>query len=179
MSWVLPDRVSGKILDMLQAGAEGLAALKSGRAVLLITLSSVAQWLLNGLIAYTALKAFHIPVTVTSGLIVTGVTAIGVTVPSTPGYFGVIQYCFRISMAAQGLSVDPSLVLGASLYYHISMYIPVTLSGLYFLNSLGLHFSDMTRAAHVPSDADAVDSDATNAGEITQDAPLPGEKPAV
>ncbi|MEQ9410608.1 MAG: lysylphosphatidylglycerol synthase transmembrane domain-containing protein [Fuerstiella sp.] len=167
MSWVLPEAIWSKILEMLRAGAHGLSALKSGKMVLLITLSSFAQWLLNGLLAYTALRAFHVPVTLTSGLIITGVTAIGVTIPSTPGYFGVIQYCFRISMAAQGLKVDPSLVLASSLYYHICMYIPVTTLGLYYLHSLGLSVSDLTKAADEGEHAslDAVDSDVSDTGE--------------
>ncbi len=149
IGWVpfIPKSLTGKILDMLRAGAHGLAALRSGRTVLLIMLNSIAQWLLNGLLAYTALRAFHVPVTPTAGMIITGVTAIGVTIPSSPGYFGVIQYCFAISMAAQGLDFDPSLVLGASLYYHISMYIPVTVLGLYYLNSLGMRVSDLNKLA--------------------------------
>ncbi|MDG1895530.1 MAG: lysylphosphatidylglycerol synthase transmembrane domain-containing protein [Fuerstiella sp.] len=157
IGWVpfIPKSLTGKILDMLRAGAHGLAALRSGRTVFLIMLNSIVQWLLNGLLAYTALRAFHVPVTPTAGLIVTGVIAIGVTIPSSPGYFGVIQYCFAISMAAQGLDIDPSLVLGASLYYHISMYIPVTVLGLHYLHSLGMRVSDLNKVADDPVDQDS------------------------
>jgi uncharacterized protein (TIRG00374 family) len=144
----LPSKLSMGVLDMLLKGADGLAALRSGKAVLLITVSSLFQWLLNGLIAYFALRAFHIDVTPATGLIVTGVTAFGVTIPSTPGYFGVIQMCFQVSMNAQQIRPDPSLVLGASVYYHMSMYIPVTMLGLYFLHQSGLSLKDLRRAAN-------------------------------
>lgn len=147
----LPDKLSSGLLDMLKKGADGLAALKSGKAVFLITVSSLAQWLVNGLIAYVALRAFHIDVTLATGLIVTGVTAFGVTIPSTPGYFGVIQVCFQVSMNAQQIQPDPSLVFGSSIYYHISMYIPVTMLGLYFLMQSGLSFRDLRRAADADS----------------------------
>ena len=160
MGWVLPQGIAEKILGMLRAGADGLAALKSGKMVALIALSSLAQWLLNGLIAYVALKAFHVPVTPTAGLIVTGVTAFGVTIPSTPGYVGVIQYCFKISIAAVGLDVNPSLVFASSLYYHLCMYIPVTGLGLYYLFSQGLRLRDLANAAE--TQAVAVDSESTN-----------------
>jgi uncharacterized protein (TIRG00374 family) len=180
MSWVLPHRISEKILGMLRAGADGLASLKSGKMVALIALSSLAQWLLNGLMAYTALKAFHVPVTPLTGLIVTGVTAFGVTIPSTPGYFGVIQYCFTISMKAQGLDVNQSLVLAASLYYHISMYIPVTGLGLYYLSSLGLTIGDLTKAAVVDDEddktCDADASDFTAPNPATDSIALPDTK---
>jgi len=154
MKWFpfLPARLSMGVLDMLLKGADGLAALRSGKAVFLITISSLLQWLLNGLIAYFSLRAFHIDVTPATGLIVTGVTAFGVTIPSTPGYFGVIQMCFQVSMNAQQIRPDPSLVLGASVYYHMSMYIPVTMLGLYFLHQSGLSLKDLRRVAKSADD---------------------------
>ena len=143
----LPSKLTAGILDMLRKGADGLAALRSGKAVFFIVVTSLVQWLLNGMIAYVALKAFHIDVTLATGLIVTGVTAFGVTIPSTPGYFGVIQMCFQVSMKSQQIEPDPSLVLGASVYYQMSMYIPVTMLGLYFAQQLGLSFKDLQRVA--------------------------------
>ncbi len=143
----LPAKLSTGVLDMLSKGADGLAALRSGRDVFFIAVTSIVQWLLNGLIAYVALRAFHIDVTLATGLIVTGVTAFGVTIPSTPGYFGVIQLCFQISMNTQQPRPDPSLVLGASLYYHMSMWIPVTVLGLYFAQQFGLSLKDLRRTA--------------------------------
>lgn len=148
----MPAKLSSGLLEMLRKGGEGLVALKSGKAVFLIVLTSLLQWLLNGLIAYVALLAFHIDVTPATGLIVTGVTAFGVTVPSTPGYFGVIQVCFELSMKAQQLKPDPSLVFGSSVYYHMSMYIPVTMLGLYFLQQSGLSLKDMRKVTEKPQD---------------------------
>ena len=149
LSWFpfLPAKLATGLLEMLRTGGDGLAALRSGRAVVLITVSSLAQWLLNGMIAYVALKSFHIDVTPATGLIVTGVTAFGVTIPSTPGYFGVIQMCFQVSMSAQRIQPDPSLVLGASLYYQLSMFIPVTLLGWYYMVQSGLSLKDLRREA--------------------------------
>ncbi|MBC7965564.1 MAG: flippase-like domain-containing protein [Fuerstia sp.] len=154
----LPAKLSTGLVEMLRKGGDGLIALKSGKAVLLIVVTSLLQWLLNGLIAYVALRAFHIDVTPATGLIVTGVTAFGVTIPSTPGYFGVIQMCFQVSMNAQQVKPDPSLVLGASVYYQMSMYIPVTMLGLYFLHQLGLSLKDLQKAAEKP-DKPAVPTD--------------------
>ncbi len=157
LSWFpfLPAKLTTGILEMLLKGADGLAALRSWKTVLLIAASSLLQWLLNGMIAYVALRAFQIDVTMATGLIVTGVTAFGVTIPSTPGYFGVIQMCFQVSMNAQQIRPDPSLVLGASVYYHMSMYIPVTMLGLYFLQQSGLSLKDLQRA----KETDAATSD--------------------
>ena len=35
-------------------------------------------------------------------------------------------------MDAQGIDVDQALVVGASMYYQLSMYIPVTALGFYY-----------------------------------------------
>jgi uncharacterized protein (TIRG00374 family) len=120
----LPPSLTKKIVEMLRTGADGLGSLRSVRSVTAIIVSSMVQWLLNGMIAFVALRAFGIPVSLATGLIVTGVTAVAVTIPSSPGYFGVIQVAFRLSMEAQANPPDPALVLGSSFYYHLSMYIP-------------------------------------------------------
>ena len=64
MSWFpfLPSKLTTGVIEMLRNGAQGLASLRSGRAVFLIAVSSLGQWFINGLIAYVALKAFHIDV---------------------------------------------------------------------------------------------------------------------
>lgn len=157
----LPHSLTGKVTDMLRTGAQGLHALRNGRTVFLIAVNSLLQWSLNGAIAYVALRAFGIDVSPATGLIVTGVTALGVTVPSTPGYFGVIQICFAVSMGAQLVKPPASLVLGASLYYHISMYIPVTVLGLYYLHQMGLHLKDLSSAAEHSTDP-STNGDAAN-----------------
>jgi len=143
----LPAFLTRGIVDMLRKGADGLMALKSAKAIILISLNSMVQWLINGMIAWIALRSFQIDVTPAAGLIVTGVTALGVTIPSTPGYFGVIQLCFSVALQAQETRPDPSLVLGASVYYQLSMYIPVTVLGLYYLNQAGLSLSRLQTAA--------------------------------
>jgi glycosyltransferase 2 family protein len=173
LSWFpfLPHSLTGKVTDILRTGAEGLHALRSGKTVFLVAVNSLVQWSLNGALAYVALKAFGIDVSLATGLIVTGVTALGVTIPSTPGYFGVIQVCFAVSMNAQAVKPPASLVLGSSLYYHMSMYIPVTLLGLYYLHRAGLQLKDLSSAAEHSTDADVDTAPETdNLGESSTSA---------
>jgi len=113
----------------------------------LIVVNSLAQWVLNGLIAWAALRAFHVDVRPSDGLIITAITAIAVMVPSTPGYLGVIQGAFKVSLVAMGIGADPSHVFAASVYYHMTMYIPVTALGLMFLTRQGMSLKDLTTAA--------------------------------
>ncbi|MBL8813770.1 MAG: flippase-like domain-containing protein [Planctomycetaceae bacterium] len=143
----IPKFLTVGVIDLLRRGAEGLMSLKNAKSIVLISLNSIVQWLINGLIAWIALRSFQIEVTPAAGLIVTGVTAAGVTIPSTPGYFGVIQLCFSIALQIQETPPDPTLVLGASVYYQLTMYIPVTILGMYYLNQAGFSLRKLQDAA--------------------------------
>ena len=141
----LPVKLTHLVLEMMQSGAQGMAAMKSIRLSFWIIWTSFAQWAVNGLTVFVALWSFEIDVTPLAALVVLGVTAFGVTVPSTPGFFGVIQLCFWISLQAFGVSKADAFA--ASIYYQLSQYIPVTLIGLYFSNREGLKLSEAEREA--------------------------------
>ncbi len=135
------------LVSMMESAGEGLNVLRSVRAILAIVLNSFVQWVLNGLIAYLALQAFQIPVAPTDGLIFTAILAVAVMIPSTPGYFGLVQGAFKMSVLVLGIHASESRVFAASMYYHMSMYIPVTLTGLYFLSNENLRLRDLGRIA--------------------------------
>ncbi|HTN02399.1 MAG TPA: lysylphosphatidylglycerol synthase domain-containing protein, partial [Planctomycetaceae bacterium] len=143
MEWIpfLPAGLKKKIAGMLESGAEGLASLKDVRLLAGILATSQAQWLLNGLTVHLALWSFGIHVDPLVSCIVLGVTAFGVTVPSSPGYFGVIQLCFMAVL--KFFTKDETAVFAASIYYHMIQYIPVTLIGLWYFNTTGLKIADV------------------------------------
>ena len=136
-----------KLVSIVTSAGEGLNALRSVPAIVAIALNSLVQWVLNGLIAFLALRAFQVPVTPADGLIMTAILAIAVMIPSTPGYFGLIQGAFKASILALGINTNQSHVFAASMYYHMSMYIPVTLTGLFFLNKEGLRLRDLSKVS--------------------------------
>ena len=126
---------------MLETGADGLASLKSTRLLLGILLTSFGQWFLNGLNIYLAIRAFGFEISPMIAAVVLGVTAFGVTVPSSPGYFGVIQICFMLVL---NLFVeDTTSVFAASVYYHMSQWIPVTFVGMFFFLRAGYRMADI------------------------------------
>lgn len=141
----LPEKLIHLVLEMMKSGAHGMASMKSLRLSFGIIWTSIAQWIINGLSIYVALWSFEIEVTPLAAFVVLGVTAFGVTVPSTPGFFGVIQLCFWISLQAFGVSKADAFA--ASVYYQLSQYIPVTLIGLYYSNREGLKLSEAEQEA--------------------------------
>lgn len=141
----LPEKLTHLVLEMMRAGALGMASMKSKRLTMGIIWTSFAQWAINGLSIFVALWSFNIQVSPFAAFVVLGVTAFGVTVPSTPGFFGVIQLCFWLSL--KGFGVSQADVFAASIYYQLSQYIPVTLIGLYFSNREGLKLSEAEKEA--------------------------------
>ncbi len=155
----LPVKLTHLVIEMMQAGAQGMAAMKSIRLSVGIIWTSFAQWAINGLSILVALWSFDIQVTPLAAFVVLGVTAFGVTVPSTPGFFGVIQLCFWVSLQAFGVSKADAFA--ASIYYQLSQYIPVTLIGLYYSNREGLKLSDAEKEAEKElEELEGLDSDA-------------------
>ncbi len=139
-----PAGLRSKLCGIMETGADGLRSLHNPRLVLGIMFSSIAQWALNCLMIHLALWSFGLRESLLVSCIVMGVTAFGVTVPSSPGYFGVIQLCFMTVLKL--FTQDEAAVFGASIFYHLGQYIPVTITGLICFNATGLKMGDIQSA---------------------------------
>jgi len=132
----IPAGLAQKILGILTAGAQGLAALKDIRLLLGAIVISITKWGLNAFLIWVSLWSFGIVVSPLVAIVLMGIVAFAVAVPASPGFFGVIQACFTTLPVLTGRSLDPAAVFAASIYYHLGQYIPVTLTGLvYFVKS--------------------------------------------
>lgn len=138
-------RWQDKLCELLTLAATGLQSLKNPRMLGSILVGSFAQWLLNAAMVHLALWAFGLRVSLTVSAIVMGVVALGVVVPSSPGYFGVIQICFLTVLKLFGY--NPADIFAASVFYHLAQYIPVTVTGLLFFNMTGLSISEVEARA--------------------------------
>ncbi len=147
LAWVplLPAGLRRKLTETLEAGASGLASLKQPKLLTGIVLSSLAQWLLNAAMVHLSLWSFGIHVSGAVSCLVVGVTAFGVTVPSSPGYFGVIQLCFMTVLKV--FVDDQPAVFAASVYYHLAQWIPVTLIGFVYFVRSGMTLREVNAAA--------------------------------
>jgi glycosyltransferase 2 family protein len=144
----VPETWREKIDRLLETAAAGLASLKSPMTLLLIVVVSLLQWALNGAMMYLALRSFGVDVPISAAMVLLGVVALGVAVPASPGFFGVIQVCFTDTL--QIFPVNRAAVLAASIYYHILQYIPVTLLGLLWLNRSGFQMREVTAESSLP-----------------------------
>ncbi|WP_197453436.1 lysylphosphatidylglycerol synthase transmembrane domain-containing protein [Caulifigura coniformis] len=146
----LPKGLAAKLAGLLESAADGLHSLHSPGLLIGIFGSSLAQWALNGWMMYLALQSFGIHESPWVSCILLAAVAFGVTVPSTPGYVGVIQALFWLVL--RQFTDDKAGVLGASIVYQFAQWVPVTVLGLYFFSRTGLKVSQVQQAAETTPD---------------------------
>jgi uncharacterized protein (TIRG00374 family) len=118
----------------------GLGVLRSPARFAAVFFWALAHWLVNGLAFWIAFKAVTIDVPFSAANFLQGIIAIGVALPSSPGFFGVFESFATVGLAVYG--VPRSQAVSWAIGFHILAFIPITAIGLYYFARLGLHFSD-------------------------------------
>ena len=141
----LPTKLFHRVDEIMGSTAQGLSSIKNAQTAFWIALTSLLQWTLMGAMVYISLVSLGLWLNPLASIVTTGVSALGAAIPSTPGYFGVIQLAFWVSL--QMFGVEQADAFASSVYFHLSQYIPVTLVGLYYANRLGLGLKQIEKRA--------------------------------
>lgn len=141
-------------VQALEAFAGGLGVLRHPARFVEVLFWAIVHWLLNGFAFWLAFKAVGITAPFSAALLVQGLIAIGVAVPSAPGFFGVFEYIGQQGLGLYGVGAVQATSWAVG--FHILTYIPITLIGIYYFARLGLHFSDLDRARDAAGAAEAV-----------------------
>jgi len=147
-----------KLVDLANHVAIGTTSLRQGHLLLALIVNSLLQWSCNCLMIYIALMSFGIDTPFSATLILLGGLVFAVTIPSSPGFFGLIQVTFVKTLDI--FSVSEGDAFAASIYYHLLQYVVVTAVGLFFLMRSGLSLSQIQK--------EVGQSDAEN-GNVNQD----------
>ena len=144
----VPNGVVDRVIGLAESGAVGLAALRQPALLLQIGLNSLLQWALNGIMIWLSLWSFGVTVSPAVAALVLAAVAFGVTLPSTPGYFGVLQGAFVLAMSGlPDFESQRGQVVAASIAYHAMQWVPVTAVGLYGFRRSGLTRAELTTDA--------------------------------
>jgi len=157
---LVPQRLTEKISRVLERGALGLAALKDPRLVIVIMGLSLVKWGLNGLLVLLSLWSFGLPHTFPIAMVLLGAIAFGISIPSSPGYVGVMQAIFMEVM--QFFTDNREGVFAASIYFQFTQWIPVTIAGLTCFALTGMSLKQIEATApstEQPADDTPVESD--------------------
>jgi uncharacterized protein (TIRG00374 family) len=125
---------------IIHAFSEGLGVLRSPRRFAAVFFWALVHWLVNALAFWIGFKAVGIDVPFSAANFLQGIIAIGVALPSSPGFFGVFEAAAKVGLEVYG--VTGGLAVSWAIGYHVLSFIPITVIGLYYFARLGLHFSD-------------------------------------
>jgi uncharacterized protein (TIRG00374 family) len=137
--------VAAKASGVLEAFASGLGALRSPALMLEITWWTLLHWLLNGVAFWCGFMALGIDAPFTAALFIQGLIAIGVALPSSPGFFGPFELAGKAGLALYG--VPAAQAVSWALGFHILSFIPITVLGAWYFTRMHLHVSDLKGAA--------------------------------
>jgi uncharacterized protein (TIRG00374 family) len=139
---LMPKKAAEAIAEMFRSFIEGLGAMRSPRLVLAGFVWSLVHWLWGALALYVGMLAFDITEPGFLGAVfLQGVMAFIVSVPSSPGFFGLFEAGARIALTPFG--VPAGLALSYALAFHITTFTPVTVLGLFYLGRLGLSWGEV------------------------------------
>jgi len=129
-------RVAGSLID----GLSGITTLRLGPPLLLwsaIIWADIAAYYWLVLLAFDPGQPF------VAGLAVSSVTALGMTIPSSPGYIGVFEFFTRETMSLFGM--EPETALSYALVAHAVVYVVFTLLGLVSMIQQNLTYSEIQK----------------------------------
>lgn len=135
--------------DALRSFAAGLSILRSPTHFASVFGWTLLHWLVQPLAFWLAFKAVGIPdVPWSAALLVQGAIVVGVSVPSSPGYFGLFEIAAAATLPLYGVSTTAATTW--AVVFHVASFIPITLIGAHYFARLGIKMSDVGAAASAP-----------------------------
>jgi uncharacterized protein (TIRG00374 family) len=133
-----------RLLALLGTMTEGLRGVRAPHHAIPLALSSLAIWLALALSVWTAMHAAHLDLPLVASWVVLAFLGLGVSLPSSPGFVGVIQAATVLALAL--FAVPRAEALSFSLLFHASQFFPVTAVGLVCLLLEHVSLADAARA---------------------------------
>lgn len=138
-------RMAGSLID----GLSGVTTLRQGPRLLLF---SAAIWIVISAYYWIVLLAFDPAQPPVAGLAVCSVTALGMTVPSSPGFIGVFEALARETLGLFGMAPEPALSYAFAA--HLIIYVIYSVLGVIGMQQQNLTVSDVQRRIATPSEAE-------------------------
>ncbi len=156
---LLGDRLGGRVRSALESFRSGLLILKSPRQLVQATALTVLMWACITFVIWMCIRSARLPETApvppSASLVLLVVIAIGVMIPSGPGFVGTMQAASVLGLAVVGFH-HKDQALSFSILYHATQWFPVVAVGLIFLfrENLSLRrIQDLSRSAQEQEEA--------------------------
>lgn len=124
-------RLATRIVSLIEAVRQGLGVLRTPARLVGVIFWSLVLWLVNALAFYVGFAAFDIPVSYLGALLLQGLLILGISIPSTPGFFGPFEAVIVAVLALYGVPSD--LAFSYAISFHVTSFVPITLLGFWSL----------------------------------------------
>ena len=125
----------------LLAFGEGLSVLRSPGRFAAVLGWTIAHWLLNALAFWISFRAVGIELPFSAALFLQALIALGVALPSAPGFFGVFEKLAVVGLAIYGVGAPAAT--SWAIGFHILSFIPITVIGAIYFARLGMRFGQL------------------------------------
>ncbi len=123
--------IERRLLQVFDVMADGLQSMRRLRQLVPIVIWSVVIWLLIVFSFWTAFRAATLDLPLLAATTVIAFVGLGISLPSSPGFIGIIQAATVLALSFFG--VPRADALSFSLLLHASQFVPVTVWGLALL----------------------------------------------
>jgi hypothetical protein len=138
----LPEKIKKTIIFHISSFISGFNVFKSTRDIILILSYSILLWLTSAISFYFMLIGCNITqIPFIASFIILITTAIGIAIPSSPGYIGTFQYFVILSLSV--FNVDKNTALTYSIILHVTQIIVPVIIGWICLCKEQISFSEM------------------------------------
>ncbi|MDI6641495.1 MAG: lysylphosphatidylglycerol synthase transmembrane domain-containing protein [Elusimicrobiota bacterium] len=135
------NKLGEKINQFIEHLLTAISFLKNRSKTIQILLFTILLWCVYGLGTYFCLLAFDIKIGFLAALLILCITAIGVMIPSSPGYIGTWE--FFCTLALSIFRTDKNLALSFAIIYHLLSWLPPTLLGLIVMIKSNVTFAKL------------------------------------
>lgn len=131
-----------KVSGLLESFATGLGVLRSAPLVLEVAWWTLLHWVTNAVAFWFAFLALGIDAPFSATFFLQGLIAIGVAIPSSPGFFGPFELAGTAGLALYGVPAEQAV--SWAIGFHILSFIPITVIGAWYFARMRLHVRDFS-----------------------------------
>jgi uncharacterized protein (TIRG00374 family) len=147
----LPERISAPLIGQMEKLISGFHALHSPRAIFTVLGWTVSVWAAVALSVWVA--SFGFPQLHGMGYLqawaVVVFVCVAITLPASPGYWGLYELGVIVALKALGLTEDAGLAFSYSVVMHVWQIVPNLIIGLGFLWAEGLRLGQLAKIDQV------------------------------
>lgn len=148
-AWViehlLPARLRPPLHGLFDRFVVGLQSLRSPRELVTIFGLTLVIWLIETVTFWCVMRAFDLNLAFAVLMLMAAVVNLFTTIPSTPGYVGTF-HAPGIAVLMQ-FGVAQALATGFTVVLHITLWLPITLLGAWYMLRQSIGWSDLEQAA--------------------------------